>query len=78
VRRAGEELAAVVVLLAHPQQQVLVDLGKREDVGVVHRAGGDGVDGVEHVEQVAVGIDPRLLHAGHDLGDDPLAVGGVR
>ena len=68
-----EELAAVVALLAHLQQQALVNLGEGEDVGRVHVVGADVVHLVEDVEQVALGVDARPLDTGHDLADDLLS-----
>ena len=67
-----EELAAVVVLLAHLQQQALVDLREREEVRVVDMVDADLVDLVEDVEQVGLGVDAHPLHRRHDLADDAL------
>ena len=50
--RGREELAAVVALLAHLQQQAFIDLRQREDVRRVHVLGADLVHLVEHVEEV--------------------------
>ena len=54
-----EELAAVVALLAHLEQQALVDLREREDVGRVDGLEVDLVHLVQHVEEVALGVDAR-------------------
>ena len=64
-----EELAGVRALLAHLEEQPLVDLAEREHVRGVDALVGDLVDLVEHVEQVLLGVDPHFLDAGHDLGD---------
>ena len=50
-----EELARVRALLAHLEQQPLVDLAEREDVRGVDALVGDLVHLVEHVEQVLLG-----------------------
>ncbi len=73
-----KELASIVPLLPHLEQQALVHLGEREDVGRVHRLGAEQVHAVDHVEEVAVGVDSRLLDARHDLADHLLARRGAR
>src|SRR5207244_12315035 len=47
-----EELAPVVVLLAHFEEQALVDLGESEDVRGVHAVEAKLVDLVEDVAEV--------------------------
>ena len=73
----GEELAAVVVLLPHAQQQALVGLGQQEDVSGIGGLVADAVDGVEDVEEVLLGVDADGLDGLHDLADDALARGGI-
>jgi len=68
-----EELAAVVALLAHLEQQAFVDLREREDVGRGDHGVIDLVDLVDDVEEVALGVDARALDGAHDLADDLLA-----
>jgi len=68
-----EELASVVPLLPHLQEQVLVHLGEREDVDRVNGLRADLMDFVDHVEEVPLGVDPGPFDAGHDFADDPLA-----
>jgi len=46
----GEELPAVVALLAHLEQQSLVNLAQGEDVRVIHRVEADLVDLVQRVQ----------------------------
>ena len=73
----GEELAAVVILLPHAQEQALVGLGQQEDVSGVGGLVADAVDGVEDVEKVLLGVNADGLDGLHDLADDALARGGV-
>ena len=54
----GEELAAVGVLLAHLQQQVLVHLRQGEEVRVVDVVDADLVHLVEDVAQVGLASPP--------------------
>ena len=68
-----KELPAVVALLAHFQEQPFIDLGEREYVRRVHRVIAQGVNLVQHVAKVLLGINPALLHARHDFADDLLA-----
>ena len=70
-----EELAAVVVLLAHPQQQPLVGLGQQEHMGRVGGLVADAVDGVHYVQEVLLGVDADRLHRLHYLADHPLPRG---
>ena len=68
----GEELAAVIVLLPHLQQQALIDLRQGEDVGLIDPVLAQRIDLVEHVAEIALGVDPRPLHPAHDLADELL------
>ena len=67
-----EELAAVVVLLAHLQEQALVGLAQREEVGLVDGLHADLVDAVQDVEQVLLRVDRDLVDRADDLADHPL------
>lgn len=58
-----EELASIVSLLAHLEKEPLVNLGEREDVGGVYRFVFDGVNLVEHIEEVLLGVDANTLDA---------------
>ena len=73
-----EELAAVVSLFAHFQQQTLIHLGKRENVRGVHRLVAQFVDLVQHVTEILFRINPAAFHSGHHFADDLLARRGVR
>ena len=66
----GEELAAVVVLLAHLEQQAFVGLAEGEQVGLVDGFEVDLVDAIEDVEEIALRVDVHLVDRGHDLADD--------
>ena len=68
-----EELAAVVVLLAHLQEQALVGLAQHEEVGLVHRLHADLVDAVQDVQQVLLRVHRDLVERADDLADHPLA-----
>ena len=72
-----EELAAVVVLAPHLQQQPLVHLTQHEVVLGVERLG-DVVDLVGGVEEVLLRVDPHPLDARQNLADDLLPLVGVR
>ena len=74
----GEELAAVVVLLAHAQQQPLVGLGQQEYVSRVGGFEAYVVNLVEDVQKIALRVDADAVHRFHDLADDFAARGGVR
>ena len=65
----SEELAAVVPLLAHLEQEPLVHLGEWEDVRRVHVLIAEAVDPVEDIEEVLLGVDARALDARHNLAD---------
>src|SRR5205085_11420847 len=73
-----EELAAVVALLAHFQEQPLEDLRKREDVRCVYVLLADFMHLVEYVKKVLFRINARVLNAGHDFADNLLPRAGVR
>jgi hypothetical protein len=64
-----EELAAVVVLLAHLDQQALVGLAQCEDVRLVDRLEVDLVDAVQDVQQVPLRVHVDPVDRGHDLAD---------
>jgi hypothetical protein len=74
----GEELAAVIALVAHLQEQALIDLAQREHMRAVRGVKIQGVDAIEHVEQVLFGVDAGLFDAGQSLADDLLARRRVR
>ena len=74
----GEELAAVRVLLAHLQQQVLIHLREREEMRVVHMVDADLMHLVEDVAQVRFAIDAHPLDGRHDAADDALLAAGGR
>jgi hypothetical protein len=67
-----EELAAVVALLAHLEEESLVDLREGKDVCGIDGLGADLVDLVEDVEKVPLRIDPGSLDPDHDFADDLL------
>lgn len=73
----GEELVAVVALLAHAQQKSFVDLREDEDMLRVGGSEADRVDAVQHFGEIALGVDAGALDAGEDLADDLLPRGGV-
>ena len=60
----GKELAAVVALFAHFEQQPFVHLGEGKDMGGVNVLLADGVNFVENVEEVLFGIDAGAFDAG--------------
>lgn len=62
-----EKLAAMIALLAHLEEQAFIDFGERKDVRRVHRRRADFMNPVQHVEEVAFGVDTRAVHAGHDF-----------
>jgi hypothetical protein len=74
----GKELAAVGVLLAHLEQQVLIDLGEGEEMGVVDMADAQPVHPVQDVPQVRLRVHPGALHRGHDAPDNPLLAARIR
>lgn len=78
ISRGVKNCPPVVPLLAHLQEQPFIDLGKGEDVGVVVGAEADVVDLVQHIKQIALGVDARAVNARHDLADDLLSGRGVR
>ena len=73
ISRGVKNCPPVVPLLAHLQEQPFIDLGKGEDVGVVVGAEADVVDLVQHIKQIALGVDARAVNARHDLAG-PLAL----
>ena len=73
----GEELAAVGVLLAHLQQQVLIHLREGEEMRVVYMVDADLIHLVEDVAEVGLAVHAHALHGGHDAADDALLPAGV-
>src|SRR5438046_6412016 len=57
LQRQRRLLPAVVPLFPHLEEQALIHLGEREDVGRVHCLSAQCVHAIEHVEEVAVGVD---------------------
>ena len=73
-----EELTAVVVLLAHLEQQALVGLAQGEEMCLVDRVDADLVDSIEDVEEVLLCIDAYFVDRADDLADHALAGGRSR
>jgi len=73
----GKELAAIIALLAHAQQQSLVGLREDKHMLLVSAGRIDLVNPVEHVEKIALGIDARVLKAGQGFANDFLARRGI-
>ena len=73
----GKELAAVVALFAHFEQQPFVDLREGEDVGSVDILLADGVNFVENVEEVLFGVYAGAFDAGENFADHLLPGAGT-
>ena len=72
-----EELAAVVSLLAHFEQQALVNLGEREDMRLVNRVQMNLMHHVQHVQQISLRVDASIFYVREYLADHFLPWRGI-